>query len=238
VRTLHPKTYGFAPAGMRGIEHAYREVIRSARHLIYLENQYLWSEAILDELIALVQHPPSPEFRIVIVLPLRAADGKWDNDEHVATLRAADRAGRVVSVYSLYASGPASGREAFHYRPIYVHAKVALIDDEWALVGSANMNLRGFETDSELDAFIHDADFTRTLRIRLWAEHLGLAEDEVAAQPPHRAVDELWKGTAEINARILQESRRPLDGTVMRYQVGHIPGAWLLETFQALALER
>lgn len=238
VRTLHPNTYGFAPAGMRGIEHAYRETIRGARRLIYLENQYLWSDAILEELITLIQHPPSPEFRIVLVLPLRAADGKWDNDEHVETLRAADRAGQVASVYTLYASGPASGREAFHYRPIYVHAKVALIDDEWALVGSANMNVRGFETDSELDAFIHDAAFTRSLRVRLWAEHLGISEQEVAAQPSHQTVDRIWRGTSEENACIMKAARRPLEGTVMRYKVGHIPGAWLLETFQALALER
>src|SRR6185312_5215732 len=145
--------------------------------LIYLENQYLWSHALLDDLITLIQRPPTPEFRIVLVLPLRAADGKWDNDQHVETLRAADRAGRVVEVYSLYTSGPAFGRKAFLYRPIYVHAKVALVDDEWALVGSANMNLRGFETDSELDAFIHDQEFARTLRRRLWAEHLATTEE-------------------------------------------------------------
>jgi len=238
VRTLHSNTYAFAPDGMRGIEHAYRQVIRGARRLIYLENQYLWSDEIVDDLIALVQHPPTPEFRIVIVLPLRAADGKWDNDQRVETLRAADRAGRVVSIYSLYASGPSSGKKAFHYRPIYVHAKVAVVDDEWVLVGSANINLRGFETDSELDAFIHDAEFARALRVRLWAEHLARAEEQVAALPPAHVVDALWKSQAEENARLMAEERRPLNGSVMQYQVGHIPGAWLLEAFQALTLER
>ena len=238
VRTLHPNTYAFAPDGMRGIEHAYRQVIRRAQRLIYLENQYLWSDEIVDDLIALIQHPPTADFRIVIVLPLRAADGKWDNDQHVETLRAADRAGRVVSIYSLYASGPGSGKKAFHYRPIYVHAKVAVIDDEWTLVGSANINLRGFETDSELDALIHDAAFVRALRVRLWAEHLALAEAQVAALPAAQVVDTLWKGQAEENARTMAEVRRPLNGSVMQYQVGHIPGAWLLEAFQALTLER
>jgi phosphatidylserine/phosphatidylglycerophosphate/cardiolipin synthase-like enzyme len=237
VRTIHPNTYAFAPKGIRGIEHAYREVIRSAKRLIYLENQYLWSHALLDDLITLIQRPPTPEFRIVLVLPLRAADGKWDNDQHVETLRAADRAGRVVEVYSLYTSGPAFGRKAFYYRPIYVHAKVALVDDEWSLVGSANMNLRGFDTDSELDAFIHDREFARTLRLRLWAEHLATTEEAIAAEEPATVVDRLWKGQADENERRMAEARGPLHGAAMRYQIGHIHGAWLLETFQALTLE-
>lgn len=237
VRTLHPNTYAFAPDGMRGIEHAYRGVIRSAKRLIYLENQYLWSHDLLNDLINLVQHPPTPEFRIVIVLPLRAADGKWDNDQHVETLRAADRAARVAEVYSLYTSGPASGSKAFVYRPIYVHAKVAIVDDEWALVGSANMNLRGFETDSELDAFIHNQEFARSLRVRLWAEHLAMRKEEVAAHEPTSVIDRFWKDRAAANERIMAEAHRPLHGAVMRYQVGHIHGAWLLETLEALTVE-
>jgi hypothetical protein len=35
----------------------------------------------------------------------------------------------------------------------------------------------------------------------------------------------------------MAEARGPLHGAVMRYRVGHIHGAWLLETFQALTLE-
>lgn len=237
VRTLHQRTYPFAPDGIQGIRHAYHEVIRRAKRLIYLENQYLWSPYVLDELITLVQHPPSPDFRIVIVLPLHATDGKWDNDRHVKTLRAADRAGRIVSVYTLYTSGPASGRKPFHYRPIYVHAKVGIIDDEWTLIGSANINHRGFETDSELDALIHDKEFARTLRVQLWAEHLAVSEDQVAGLPPSEVVDHLWKGQAAANDQIVAEARGPLSSAVLRYHVGHLPGAWVLETLEALTLE-
>jgi hypothetical protein len=34
-------------------------------------------------------------------------------------------------------------------RPVYVHAKLCVIDDVWALVGSANLNMRSWTYDSE-----------------------------------------------------------------------------------------
>ena len=41
--------------------------------------------------------------------------------------------------------------------PVYVHAKVAVIDDIWACVGSANLNRRSWSHDSELSAAVLDA---------------------------------------------------------------------------------
>lgn len=68
--------------------------------------------------------------------------------------------------------------------PIYVHAKVCVIDDVWAAVGSANLNRRSWTHDSALTAAVvtspvdgdgsEQADsFARRRRLQLWAEHLG-----------------------------------------------------------------
>ena len=46
---------------------------------------------MLDALIAAMNRPRDEPFRIVLVLPARAEDGKWDNDQHVERLRDADR---------------------------------------------------------------------------------------------------------------------------------------------------
>nr|WP_281366578.1 phospholipase D-like domain-containing protein [Nocardioides thalensis] len=64
--------------------------------------------------------------------------------------------------------------------PIYVHAKVCVVDDEWMTVGSDNLNLRSWTHDSELTCAIVDTDgeLPRRLRTSLWAEHLGLPEDD------------------------------------------------------------
>jgi phosphatidylserine/phosphatidylglycerophosphate/cardiolipin synthase-like enzyme len=58
---------------------------------------------------------------------------------------------------------------------IYVHSKLMIIDDEFVLLGSANVNQKSMTHDSELDVGIVDADgmFARDLRKALWAEHLS-----------------------------------------------------------------
>lgn len=63
--------------------------------------------------------------------------------------------------------------------PVYVHAKVCVIDDVWASVGSDNFNRRSWTHDSELSCAILDdtGQFARDLRLRLLREHLDRAED-------------------------------------------------------------
>ncbi len=50
-----------------------------------------------------------------------------------------------------------------------------IIDDEFVLLGSANVNQKSMTHDSELDVGIVDADgmFAKDLRKALWAEHLS-----------------------------------------------------------------
>jgi phosphatidylserine/phosphatidylglycerophosphate/cardiolipin synthase-like enzyme len=64
--------------------------------------------------------------------------------------------------------------------PVYVHAKVCVVDDEWMTIGSDNLNLRSWTHDSELTCAVVDPDgqLPRDLRTSLWAEHLGLPEDD------------------------------------------------------------
>jgi phosphatidylserine/phosphatidylglycerophosphate/cardiolipin synthase-like enzyme len=57
---------------------------------------------------------------------------------------------------------------------VTVHAKIWLIDDMFACIGSANMFSRSMVgTDSEMStAVATSTSFVRDLRVRLWAEHL------------------------------------------------------------------
>ena len=237
VRTIPRAVYPFAPRGEFGIHHAYTRALRQARRLIYLENQYLWSDDVMEALIASMNRPGAEHLRIVLVLPAHADRGKWDNDRHVSTLRDADNGRGIVSVYSLYTSGPRAGKRPFTYRPTYVHAKVAIIDDEWCTVGSANLNDRGLVTDSEINAVVRDGDMARNLRIDLWAEHLALPREQVAQADAHALADHAWVDRAAENARIIQQSTGPLVCGVHRYEVGHMPGSWLLEEVEVLTFE-
>jgi len=56
--------------------------------------------------------------------------------------------------------------------PVYVHAKVCVIDDQWASVGSDNFNRRSWTHDSELSAAVCAPEYARALRLDLAREHL------------------------------------------------------------------
>jgi phosphatidylserine/phosphatidylglycerophosphate/cardiolipin synthase-like enzyme len=77
--------------------------------------------------------------------------------------------------------------------PIYVHAKVCVVDDTWTTIGSDNLNLRSWTHDSELTCAFVDPDGTlpRDLRSALWAEHLGLPADDPRLREPEDAIA-LW----------------------------------------------
>jgi len=124
---------------------------------------------------------------VAFVLPEHPNVGRAFTDAGLAHLREeapeAAAQGRIHA-FCLAASAYKDGAE--HYRPIYVHAKVAIIDDLWSMVGSANLNNRGMRDDTEMNVATLDAELARGLRLMLWAEHLGLmSEDDLftVAQP-------------------------------------------------------
>jgi len=59
------------------------------------------------------------------------------------------------------------------YRRIYVHSKLALFDEEYAVIGSANYNRRSMEDDGELSVLIHDPTEVARIREALFT-HYGM----------------------------------------------------------------
>jgi phosphatidylserine/phosphatidylglycerophosphate/cardiolipin synthase-like enzyme len=181
----------FAPAGERSIARAYRKALWRARCLVYLEDQYLWSAEIAQELADALRR--SPGLRLLAVVPrypdqdgrLTGPPNRIGQQAALDLVRAAG--GDRVAVYDL---------ENEEGTPIYVHAKVCVIDDVWAAVGSDNLNRRSWTHDAELSAAVLDETrdrrepldpaglgdgarvFARELRLRLWREHLGRGPGE------------------------------------------------------------
>src|SRR5262249_52535735 len=87
--------------------------------------------------------------------------------------------------------------------PIYVHAKIAIVDDAWLTLGSANLNEHSFFNDSEMNVVTHEAALARETRLRLWAEHLELPQDELLGDPTG-VIDRRWR---PIAAEQLQRRR-------------------------------
>jgi phosphatidylserine/phosphatidylglycerophosphate/cardiolipin synthase-like enzyme len=157
----------------------------SAKRLVYLENQFLWSPEVTSILAAKLQQPPTDEFRVVVVLPAHPNNGSDDTRGQLGVLVDCDADERLLAC-TLFQPG----RE----HQVYVHAKVAIVDDRWLAIGSANLNSHSFYNDTEVCLITCDEELARSTRQRLWREHLG---DDGIDAPPHEVVDRVWSPAAK-----------------------------------------
>lgn len=211
VRTVPEKIYGFLPQGDFRILEAYTRALRSARELIYLESQFLWSPQIVEILVEKLREPPSENFRLVILLPARPNNGADTTRGQLGVLAEADDGARRFLAATVSArSGALTG-------PLYVHAKVAIVDDRWLTVGSANLNEHSLFNDTEMNIVSCDPELARMTRLRLWSEHLERPIGEISGNPAD-IVDELWR---PIAAEQLQRFERDEPAT---HRLRALPG--------------
>jgi phosphatidylserine/phosphatidylglycerophosphate/cardiolipin synthase-like enzyme len=197
VRTVPERAYPALPHGEFSTLEAYMRALRSAERLIYLENQFLWSPEVVDVLERKLREPPRDDFRLVILLPHKANNGQDDTRGMLGRLVQADAPSkRLLAATIMSRTGERSG-------PLYVHAKIGIVDDAWLAVGSANLNEHSLFNDTEVDVIICDPRIARDTRLRLWTEHLETAPIE----DPVRAVDEQWR---PIASEQLERRRRGL----------------------------
>jgi phosphatidylserine/phosphatidylglycerophosphate/cardiolipin synthase-like enzyme len=109
-----------------------------------------------------------------------------------------DAAGDRVAIYDI---------ENAEGVPVYVHAKITVIDDVWTSIGSDNFNRRSWSHDSEISCAVIDDEldgrepidpaglgdrarrFARDVRLQLWREHLGRQDaDDADLRDPTEAV--------------------------------------------------
>ena len=163
------------------IEELYLAAIRAARRTIYVESQYLPAGSLCEAMEARLAEPGGPE--IVIVNPLSAQSFLEDEAMHsvrsrmIERLRNADGrggGGRFSIVHPVNAERT----------PIYVHAKVFVVDDRLLKIGSSNIDNRSMGFDTEADIAIDAASdaeraLIRNFTLSLLAEHLGCCTDTV-----------------------------------------------------------
>jgi phosphatidylserine/phosphatidylglycerophosphate/cardiolipin synthase-like enzyme len=165
------------------IEALYLDLIARAKRHVYIEGQYFASGLIAEAIVRRLQEPDGPEF--VLVTPQQAHG--WL--EQVAMDTARSRLFEAVDHYDkhkrfrIYMPFTAAGK------PIYVHAKIMIVDDQVLRVGSSNLNNRSMRLDTECDVAL-DASLPGNegiggqivaLRNDLIAEHLGVEPAVVTA---------------------------------------------------------
>lgn len=81
----------------------------------------------------------------------------------------------------LYEELLSKGVRIFEYTPAFLHAKVAVVDDSWATVGSSNIDPLSLLVNLEANAVVLDIDFARLLRRRI--DEASAQSHEVKATP-------------------------------------------------------
>jgi phosphatidylserine/phosphatidylglycerophosphate/cardiolipin synthase-like enzyme len=188
VRTVPERIYRRLPRGEFSILESYLRALRSAQSLVYVENQFLWSPEVVSVLEEKVRHPPNERFRVLAMLPAKPNNGSDDTRGQLGVLAAADDGRGRFLACTLHQTGGDG-------RPVYIHAKIAIVDDEWLTLGSANLNGHSLFNDTEMNVVVQDPALAKATRLQLWSEHLERPAAEVDGDPA-RIIDELWKPLA------------------------------------------
>jgi len=222
--------------------------IARARSTIYIEHQYLTSRPIVAALAAALRREPALE--IVIVLnqnPDLTAYRGWQN----ARLREHGLLGHPrVGVFSLWAVDEDPARAGVtRITQLFIHSKIVVIDDEWAAVGTSNLDgvsmgdygddfasaigrrifrgVRNVEVNVVIDArgegapIADRAEPVVELRERLWEEHLGV---DRALLPMFTIGGGLaaWRRVARENVRMLSGAGAAGSSPAARRAGGHV----------------
>ena len=202
------------------IHYTYLEAIKNSKHFIYIESQFFIEvenkimSALVDRIIRAYEN--DEDFHVVLILPLKpefAEDwfakgvniqkilfdlisktiktGKHSLHNRLETANISTD--QYFSVYGLRTHDTLNNKLITEI--IYVHSKIMIVDDQVAIIGSANVNDRSMDgsRDSELAVIIEDlkmidgwmnsqtfqvGSFSHSLRCHLMREHLGLLGNE------------------------------------------------------------
>jgi len=178
--------------GEHSILDQYLRAIGAARHAIYIEDQAIGAVQVVDALRGALERG----VEVVVLVPAdpnnEMAAGRRDPENQAFF----DSLAALGSFEHFALAGIASSTGPGAYQNVYVHAKIALVDDVWCTIGSANIGNRSFFGDTELNASFWHAPTVHALRRDLLLEHLGRDTRELDA----RAALRLYRDVARKNA--------------------------------------
>jgi phosphatidylserine/phosphatidylglycerophosphate/cardiolipin synthase-like enzyme len=118
--------------------------------------------------------------------------------------------GLKVHIATLVAPDTAPGEA---WQEVYIHAKLMMIDDTFMTAGSANINSRSMQTDSELNIAHHRPEITGPLRERQWDKYTRGVGADSARIPPGTSLEKAfyqWGKLMNDNAAAKESKQSPL----------------------------
>ncbi|WP_432721211.1 phosphatidylserine/phosphatidylglycerophosphate/cardiolipin synthase family protein [Jeongeupia wiesaeckerbachi] len=100
------------------------------------------------------------------------------------------------------------------WTPVYIHSKLMLIDDVFMTLGSANINTRSMQVDSELNIAHQNGKITQGLRLELWNQHTNGKGAQMMADKAY----EQWQKVINDNKRNQAQGKQPIAPLVEFYR--------------------
>ncbi|WP_420997238.1 phospholipase D-like domain-containing protein [Cupriavidus sp. 30B13] len=160
------------------LERQYKEAARQQEQAnaairgAYAIQEYVDSEAVRQKLTEAKQRLEQAR--------RRQAELKAQMKEPPKVIVPTEIPGLKVHVCTLVAPDSPPGK----WQDVYIHSKLMIVDDVFTTLGSANINTRSMEADSELNICHENAAVTQPLRQRLWKIHTkgkGMQDDPAEA---------------------------------------------------------
>lgn len=185
LRTIPSRFRQSFPSTEMSIWKAYVNATFTAQRYVYIEDQFLWpsfderapGRHEVPDLLRLLVGAMQRGVDVIVVLP----------EPTHGPVRGIQLAHRHAAVETLRkAQRPNSGRAMIASvrrgkTPVFVHSKLLICDDEFALIGTANVNARSLFADFEVAVGVADHVTATQLRQLLWSEHLHVSPGEVAS---------------------------------------------------------
>lgn len=125
------------------IHYAYFTAICQAKKSIYIETPYFIPD---ESILRALKSAALSGIDVRIIFP-KIADHKMVNN----------------ASYSYFEDILKSGGKVYLYNKGFIHSKIVIIDDKIASTGSANMDLRSFMLNFEINAFIYDEEVIKVM---------------------------------------------------------------------------
>jgi len=159
----------------------YKNLLSMAEKSIYIESQYAFEDTDMsgsDVNSALMNNiVNNKQLKVIIVAPVMPDNYDDKIRANLKKLMEASQKDIWKSNVACYSLQSMLGARRL---PIYVHAKLAVVDDTWAIVGSANLDSMGvshygylIKGSSEIAILVNGKDQALALRRKLVQEHLG-----------------------------------------------------------------
>lgn len=129
-----------------------------------------------------------------------------------STLVPEPRPGLKVHVCSLVAPDSPAGKP---WMPVYIHSKLMIVNDVFTTHGSANINTRSMQVDSELNIAHEWGSVTKALRRRLWELHT----DGRGVQDDPKEAFKAWQDIIDRNKDFQSEKLSP-DTSLVEFYYG------------------